>query len=366
MKCLTKIRYSWSYSVLDLIYLSFLAVLFLNSCTSLKNIEIEVAIQPKYPIADDIQSLVLLNRSMTKQFANNKTDTLEKNFIDKAMRMDTVFQDSIAADTIIQVAARTLFESGRFDVVVPKERNIIRTDTKVIANPVNPGFIKEICHDFDVDAILVLESFDEQIIATQSNIKNYWFNEKTQIYEPSDCEAVTNVFYYSEWRLYRTTEIKPLVRLVVGDTIFWKANGFSMKDLNSQMPKIKAALIGGAIAAAYQISSFISPEWVKLNRYYFRTGNKKIDAAIPLIKNNKWNDARVIWSKYATTPSKSVRSKVEYNVALASEMNGDLEMAILWCGKSIKTNYSLDKKVYLNALTLRQIEKELEDAKTKI
>ena len=168
MKYLTKIRFSRSHILLNLIYLGFLTVFFLNSCTSLQNIEIEIAVQPKHPLADDIKSLALLNRSMTKQFTNNKTDTLEKIFIDKAMRMDTVIQDSISADTVIQVAAKALFESGRFDVVVPKERNIVRSDINDIANPVNPSFIKEICHDFDVDAILVLESFDEQINVRQS------------------------------------------------------------------------------------------------------------------------------------------------------------------------------------------------------
>ncbi|MCX6239538.1 MAG: DUF6340 family protein [Bacteroidia bacterium] len=366
MKHLTRICYSRSSSVLNIFYLSLLAVLFLNSCTSLRIIGIEVAVQPEYPIAEDIQSLALLNRSMTKQFADNKADTLEKILIKNSMKMDTVFQDSIATDTLIQVAARTLFESGRFDVVVPKERNIVRTDIKDIANPVNPNFIKEICHDFEVDAVLILESFDEQIIARQSNKKNYWNKEKTLVYEPTDCEAVTKIFYYSEWRLYRATEIKPLTRFVVGDTIFWKANGSSFKDLQSQMPKIKAALIGGGIAAAFKMCGYISPEWINLNRYYFITGNNQIDAAIPLIKKNKWQEAAVIWNKYAAIPSKSIRSKVEFNLALASEMNGDLDMAMQWCGKSIKTNYSLDKKVYLSALAQRLKEKEKEDAKRKI
>ena len=113
------------HSLYSFFYLCVQGVLFLfialipYSCTSLRNISIEVAVLPQYPISEDIQSLVLLNRSMNGQFSNIRSDSLEKLLINKNMVLNTVFQDSIAADTVIQIAAKALCESGRFDVVVP-------------------------------------------------------------------------------------------------------------------------------------------------------------------------------------------------------------------------------------------------------
>lgn len=326
------------------------------SCVSLKKIGIEVSVLPEYPINEDIQSLALLNRSLTSQFTNNKTDTLEKILISKKMLLDTVFQDSIASDTVIKVAARALFESGRFDVVVPKELNIVRLDNSELSKPLNINFINELCTDFNVDAVLILESFTEQIDTKYFLIPGY-----IATYDSYD--ASIDIAYKSEWRLYRPDKTKSALRFQINDSIFWKANSLSLDDLYSQMPKTKEALIGGGIASGLKMAGFISPGWVNQNRYYFMTGNKEIDAAVPLIKSNKWEEAGAIWSKYTDVKSTTVRSKVEFNLALASEMTGDLNLAIEWGLKSFKTRYTKAVEVYLKALDNKR--KALQNENTK-
>ncbi len=315
-------------------------LLSLSSCSSIKNISIQVAVKPEYPISDDIQSLAILNRSMTSRFSDLKADSLEKILIANKMMMDSVFRDSIASDTAIQVAAQALFESGRFDVVIPEARNIIRTDTNSIVNPLDTAFINEICRDFKVDAVLILENFAERL-ETIYTLKNGVSNEN------GEYSAVTDVSFVSDWRLYRRDNFKPVKRFQVSDIIFWKHYSYSLEDLYSQMPRIKEALVGGGIEAGLKLTNYISPKWVNQTRYYFVTGKDEIDAAIPLIKNNKWEEAAAIWMKYSTTDSKAVRSKVEYNLALAAEMTGKIDLAIEWGLKSFKTRYSKAAEAYL-------------------
>lgn len=322
----------------------FLLVSAFFSCSSIKNIEIELAVAPLYPIEDNIQSIGILNRSMNTQFSNMKSDSIERILIKKKMVLDTVFQDSIVADTVIQVAAKALYESGRFDVVIPKDRNIARTDNQKISSPLNLGFIKNICSDFNVDAVLILESFEEHI-NTQ-----YYYNNYDYAGGSSEFNSTTDIDFISEWRLYRPDEQKPAIRFQVADTIFWKANSESLADLYSQMPKTKEALISGGIAAGLQMAGYISPAWVSQTRHYFLTGDKEIDAAVSLIKENRWVEAAAIWAKYTTVNSTLVRSKVEFNLALASEMNGDPNLAIEWGLKSFKTRYSKTAETYLKTL----------------
>lgn len=325
------------------------------SCSSLKKIGIQVAVQPEYPIGEDIQSLALLNRSMTNLFTNNKTDVLERILIMNKMSMDSVFQDSIAADTAIQVAARALFESGRFDVVVPKERNIIRTDTNEINKPINITFINEVCRDFKVDAVLILEVFTEQLDT------KYYLNT---YYEPNEYSAATDISYFSEWRLYRPDNLKPVIRFQVGDSIFWKATGLSVEEVYSQMPRTKEALVGGGIASGLKMSGYISPNWANQTRYYYATGKDEIDTAIPLIKNNKWEDAAAIWTKYEPVYSGTIKGKIEFNLALAAEMNGDIDLAIEWGLKSYKTRYTRTIEVYLKSLEKIRTAKQKENKKS--
>lgn len=353
------------YYLLKMRYLCVKVILFvfislsIFSCSSLKNIGIEVAVQPEYPISEDIQSLVLLNRSMTNRFTNNKIDSLEKILIKNKMSMDTVLQDSIAADTVIRVAARALFESSRFDVVVPKERNIVRTDNEEMVKPLDISFINEICTDFNVDAVLILESFAEKLAT-----KYYLNTNEGTYYGAKGYTASTDVAYFSEWRLYRPQDLKPVIRFQVGDSIFWNAASYSLEDVYSQMPRTKEALIGGGIAAGLKMSEYISTKWVSQMRYYYVTGENEIDAAVPLIKNNKWEEAAIIWNKYASISSKTIRSKVEFNLALAAEMNGNLDLALEWGLKSFKSRYTKAIEVYLKALENKRIAQLKEKKKT--
>ncbi len=321
------------------------------SCSTLRNIEIEVAVLPELPISEDIQSIALLNRSMNLKFTNIHSDSIEKLLASKNMTLDSVFRDSLAADTALQVAAKVLFESGRFDVVVPQERNILRNDTDEICNPLKANFINRICQDFKVDAVLALESFTEQVSTNYA----LYTDDGTQ-YGLKEYNATTDIESKSDWRLYRSDEGKLPLRFQLRDSIFWDKTSFtSLRDLYSQMPRTKEALMGGGIASGLKMAGCISPNWINQSRYYFLTGKPEIDTAETLIKENKWEEATAIWEKYATIDSKRIRSKIEYNLALAAEMTGNLDLAIEWGLKSFKSNYSKAAEVYLRRLnTSRQ------------
>jgi hypothetical protein len=58
----------------------------------------------------------------------------------------------------------------------------------------------------------------------------------------------------------------------------------------------------------------------------------------------------VAWSKYTTVKSKVTRSKIEFNLALASEMTGNIDLAVEWALKSFKTRYTKAVEVYLKTL----------------
>ena len=351
-----KIKYSfsriWCKYVKGLLIIDLCLILL--GCSSLKDIEIQVAVLPDYPIADDIQSLVLLNRSMNMQFANIQADSLEKILINRRMSLEAVFRDSTAADTIIRVAAQALFNSGRFDVVIPKEPNIVRYDYDDISNPLDSIAINGICKENNVDAVLILESFAEKL-ATK-----YYFRPEYGSYG-NVYNAATDIDYQSQWRLYRSGNHKGAYRFQVNDSIYWQAGRHSLPELYEQMPRTKEALIGGAIASGLKMAGFISPNWVSQTRYYFVTGKKEIDIAGALLKENKWDDAAAIWSKYAMLKSKRIRGKVQFNLALAAEMNGNLDLAIELALKSFKTNYSQVAEVYLRTLYTNRSSKQREN-----
>ena len=322
------------------------------SCNSLSKIGVQIAEPPKHPISADIQSIAILNRSLTHRFNNLERDSLEKILIDNDLNLDTVFLDSIASDTCIQIAGKTLFESERFDVVVPKERNIIRKDTGGVLNSLDMNYIDGICKDFNVDGVLVLEYFSEKV-STDFAVKNYNISFESGK-SLNEYEGTINVSYNLGWRFYQP-HLKPsFLNFKVKDTIFWNSYDYSVKAMYQKLPSIKEALILGGIASGTDMAENISPKWVDVTRKYYNTGNKEIDAAIPLIKMNKWKEAAEIWKKYATLSSNSLRSKVEFNLAVAAEMLGNLDIAIEWGVKSYKSHYTREAELYLKYLDRRR------------
>jgi hypothetical protein len=321
-------------------FLFSITVIVLFSCTSLSNIAIQVAIPPKYKISPDIRSIAVLNRSLNADFINFRHDSAE-NLINNIKYRQT-FLDSTASDSAVLVAGRAIFESQRFEVVVPLQRNIWRIDQLSKLPPLDTTFISEVCKDFKVDAVLVLERFSEKI---NGSFYMPWRRAIGQL----------DLTYDSSWNLYQPGQKSPLLSLVSGDELYWTGGlDNSHKEGYSQLPSIKDALITGGIESGLTIAGQICPNWVDETRYYYSTGDKNIDAAISLIKSNKWEEATELWMKYAEVSSKSLRSMIEYNLALAAEMTGDLDRAIEWGVKSLKTKYSGFTELYLKYLVDRR------------
>ena len=142
-------------SQLESILLYSLIIVVLSSC-SIKKIAIQVADPPKYQISPEVKSIAILNRSLNANFKDRLTDSPEDLV---ATLKENTFYDSSASDSALISASRAIFNSQRFDVVVPYQRDIWREDKAKMLQPLDTAFIKDICRDFKVDAVLVMEDF---------------------------------------------------------------------------------------------------------------------------------------------------------------------------------------------------------------
>ena len=317
----------------------YLTTIIFSSCTSMRKIEVQVAEPPKYSISDDIKCIAVLNRSLTFDFVN-EPDSVENLF--KDVHSEKYIKDSIASDSAVIATARAIFESQRFDVVVPVDRNLLREDNVDMLDPLDSDVIKEICKDFKVDAVLVLEKFNQQ---------PYGYFQMPWRRIIGDIAIASESF----WRFYQPGQEPLYFDIPENNKLYWTGGlDDSRKEGYRQLPSIKRALIDGGIYTGWNIADKIAPIWKDQKRYYYYTGKKNIDEAIPLLKSNQWEEAAEIWTKYAEEESSSLRSKMEYNLALASEMTGDIDRAIEWGNKSLITKHSLNTLAYLLTLKKRK------------
>ena len=325
------------------------------SCTSLRPVNIEVSRNANYTLPDRIQGIAIINRSITPDFTNTKADLLENMFYYRQWVLDSIFHDKQASDKTIESAANALFASERFDVVIPLDRNIVRTDTLSIDLPLDIETIENYCIDFKVDAILVLENYNEHLSAS--------FIRVPQPDSPNLKKRKMKVVCNTVWNLYFPDKLLKIKTFHISDSLEWKAESFYMPDVRYNLPNLKKSLVLAGEACGNKMSGMISPEWIQRPRHYFATGKSQIDKAIPLVQNDKWDEAAKIWSQYANSASKTVRGKIEFNMALVCEMFGKIDLATEWCLKSYQTKYMKVKEDYLNILDQRK--KEIDSEKDK-
>lgn len=326
---------------------SFAFLILLTSCVSMGRISVQVPVQPKRALPNDIQSVVLMNRSMTNGFSDLNQDSLEALFVRKKLHLDEVFLDSAASDTTLKAIGNAMYLSGRFDVVIPVKRNITNFNSSFEDKSPSLNFqqVKQICNEFKVDALLLLENFHEKVKASfQVESGNVDFNSG---YLFKAYSAYVQVAYHSNWKLYQPLEKLMMAKFEVNDTIFWERNGTTLQETYEKLPNIKEALIAAAIENGENLAAYISPSWKPEERKYFITNNKEADIAVTHINNNDWKEAEKVWMKFSTTNSAGFRSMIEYNLALASEMNGNLKEAVNWAQKSYQSKYSKAAEDYI-------------------
>ena len=331
-----------------------IAILFAlqSSQAQLKKFTVEVPYKPKLEIPESIQSFTIMNRSMTPEFQNYKEKELQIDFYKKNFKTNFVLLDSTAADTTIKVLGDLLFDSQRFDIVIPVDRNIYRAlSYEETPAPLDWSFVQTICDTYQTDALIVLTNLAIRTVTD--------YDTGTEIYngQPYKYHSASMDFYSrAQWRIYDPKEKKILIDYtILPDTLYWGNFDYEIVPLFQNLSTVKEATIETAIKVALGFSDLIAPRWIPDTRYYYALKNPSIDKSIKMAADGDWQGALDNWLNYVSSGKRSTRSKIMLNIALGYEMTGDLDSAITWLKKSQDTYYREVTNYYLKELLKRQI-----------
>lgn len=290
-----------------------------------------------------IHSLTLVNRALTPEFQNFAEDSLQQYFYDQGFNAQSVALDSVAADTTLRALGELLYESGRYDVVIPQARNMKR-DLKFYLVPESLDWdeVESICTDFETDALLAIERYYNKIMTHYATIGDEWGTASID----SKYDVVVKVYDPKKREIVR--------QIVATDTISWRDGDQSTKRLFSRMPSIKQCLIQTGIQAALDLDQRLSPSWVKDGRIFFLVADGDESRINNWVNALEWQTAYDYWANFARNPKSTIRCKAEFNLALASEMLGNIDQAIEWAAKSYQTRYMNQTDNYLKKLKQRK------------
>ncbi len=328
-----------------------LAGMMIVSCkTNYVALTIENSLPSKEELPEDVQSLTLLNRSMSSQFENFQEDSLQIHFYRKGFQLSKIVLDSLASDTTIRALADLLFESGRYDVVVPVERNLPRPFSyELVPDTLSLDSVKNLCQVYKTDALLVLEKFSTKVMTDFTSEK--YMNATTGVNH--GYYASMDIKYDAFIRIYKPGLNRIVKELRLVDTIYWESADYTQVRLFQKMPSVKQGLINVGIKVALEVDEKLSPAWIPEKRGYFLI-ERKNDRGQQFMSENNYDGAAKYWREMAGSKNKMQRSKAEYNLALISELNGDIDGALDWGLKSFYSYYRYQTEAYLKKLKERK------------
>lgn len=300
----------------------FVFLLIMSSCVSFEKFSIEVYKPSELNLAPNIKKLALVSRNL--KYAN---DTLQNyqvrnhHLIKDKIRFNT---DSLAITTCLDSLSGQLLAQNRFDGVWILPVNTFPKNRVKEIRPATIEWYKTISEKTGADALILLDMFSCFYSLNNDN-----------------SNSAANVVTSNIWTVYSAREQLIIDRYTQVDTLYWDEldeNG-QYKKLRIPDKKSAISLAAGVIGENY--AKHILPDWAKVDRTIMTTGDSEFQKAAKLAQSTKWEEAVAIWQNYSDSKSKMKRVTALYNLALASEMNGNIDQSIELTDQAAKVSSGL-------------------------
>ncbi len=331
----------------NLLFLIAIAAAFC-SCSSTNLVFISVLQPAPVTLPPSAKTAAVVDRSQ----ASKQSKIID--VADKVFSLEGANLDKDGAHESINGLSNELMKNNRFIEVKSLTGVDLRTNTPgMFPAPLSWDTIARICRDNNTDLLFSLELFD-----TDSKI-SYTTNPVT-INTPLgkipglEHQANMQTLVKTGWRIY-----DPTGRNILDEFIITRRLNFSGKGINPLVAM--AALIdrkeavkevGNNAGQAY--AARIIPYWIRVSREYYIRGTGNFTVATRKSQTGNWNGAAELWQQETTSPSRKIAGRACYNMAIISEINGDLDKAIQWAQKAYENNNNRLALEYIRLLKNRQ------------
>jgi hypothetical protein len=184
--------------------------------------------------------------------------------------------------------------------------------------------IKQIADSTGADLLFSFDWFAavDGIYCTKSLNQDYIRNAK----------EVVKIFVC--WNFYDLNKLDINYAHMNIDTISWIGPAYNLQQARKVLPTRNKALYEAAGISGLEFAEFLVPHWIEVDRMYYQSGHLELKKTDELIKQNQWIEAAEIWKKNTANSNKSIAAKSTFNLALACEINGDMDAAMDWAIKS--------------------------------
>ena len=286
-------------------------LLILSSCLSYENLTIEVLKPAKFSLPANIHKIAIVSRNLKYE-----DDTLQHYQIKnrKLIKDNIKFNaDSVAQITCIDSLTAKLLVQNRFDSILILPVNSLPTVHVKAIGPGKAEWYKNTASKTGADGLIVLDMF------------SCFYSDQKDVFSLT---TVANVVTSNIWSIYDSKSHKIIDRFAQIDTLYWDGTDDNGNYNEHRIPAKKDAIILASAVIGDNYSKHILPSWSKVYREIMSCNKPELKQAALLAQKSKWEEASAIWQKYADSKNKHDKIIATYNLALAGEMNGQIDKAV--------------------------------------
>jgi len=318
------------------------------SCSSTNLMSLSVTQPAPVSLPPNIRTAAVVNRTLVAD--ENKTIDA----IYRTVSLETRDLQAEGAKASVVGLAEELMKNSRFTSVKTIDKLDLRSyGAGVFPSSLPWDTVERICRENNADVLFSLELFDAQ---SKVNYDGALPNLKTVISSiPAIQQQVgMTTLVKTGWRIYDPSSRNILDEYILSRDLVFSGRGAGPLAAGSALIGRKEAVKQVGSKAGQDYAYRIVPYSVRVCRDYFVRGNNNFKVACRMARTGNWDGAARIWQQETTSASRKTAGRACYNMAIISEINGDLNGAIQWAQKSYENYNNRLALGYVNVLRNRQ------------
>jgi len=322
----------------------------LCSCRSTNLVYLSVLQPAPVSLPQNIKTVAVINRSQASK-QNKIIDA-----VDKIMTMEGPNLDKAGAEASINGLTDELWKNNRFAGVKYIPDAGISNGAAPGSFPFNLSWdvVDQICREDSADAVFALELFDTD---TRLSYAANTVSMKTPLGNIPAIEHQANMqtLVKTGWRIY-----DPQSRTVIDEYASEKSLHFSARGINpvaaaAGLINRKEAVRDAGNQSGHAYALRLIPYWIRVYRDYYVKGTDNFSVACRMARTGNWKGAETLWLKETTNPDRKIAGRACYNMAIISEIDGELDKAIAWAKQSYENYNNKLALGYVNVLKNRKL-----------
>jgi hypothetical protein len=327
----------------------FLAFIF-GSC--MRSTSLRVLQPAQLTVPEHISTIAIVDRSKP---SNGWLNALEGLFTGEA-----IGQDRRSRQEAVSGLTDALTRTPRFQV---KNTGIEMTGSKAGGNmprPLEWDEIERICKEYNTDAVVAIESFDSDNSASTSKVLNKRKDKNGKEYTDVTYNSRQRTSVRIGWRTYDPKKKIIFDEYVTDDYLERTGSGSTERRALDNLPSQVSVTRDVAFNVGIEYGARIAPLYVNVSRAYYAKakGYKTLmKQAARYFDSHNMEQATNTWKKVialAGPKNKKAAGRAAYNMAVAAEVNGNLEIALDWAQRAWNDYGNKKARDYVHVIKQRQ------------